>query len=285
MSPDLGLRRSWEVNGCSYATWSAGQGSPLILLHGWPVTSRHWRGIVPDLLAAGYQTHCIDLRALGESFAVDGDFSKENLALETIEVISRLLGESAPFTVVGHDWGGSVGIAIAAICDRVKNLVVEEEVPPGIHAQIAEPGASRYPSWHGAFHRENPLADQLISSHRRAYFDFFLRLRMNPDGLPSDDRESFLAAYDDERRLSAFLAYYRTRTEDLAFFQGLVHSKIAVPVLGLGGKYGMNTAVWDALEQIAVCPSFKLLDESGHYPAQEQPQQFVENVLAFLRKE
>ncbi len=278
----LGDQQIIHVNGCPYRVWSRGAGRPLILLHGWPVTSWHWNKLIPRLVVSGFQTHCIDLRGLGESQASGGDFSKENLALEILEVIHQLLGDEQPFSVIGHDWGGSVAIALAVQSEKVKSLVIEEEVPPGVSATISEPGFSRYPSWHGAFHRQASLAETLIAPRMSSYFEFFLRLRAEPKSLAEEDRSLFLSAYQDERRLPVYLQYYRTNARDAAFFRKMTNSRSAIPVLGLGGKFGMNEAVGESLKQLFLNVNFKLCEESGHYPAQEQSEFVASYILDFF---
>ena len=282
MNSILGLQGRFSLNDCDYSYWSQGSGFPIILLHGWPVTSHHWASVVPLLVEKGYATHCIDLRGLGESNCSGGNFSKKQLASEILQVIEFIIGKEAPFAVIGHDWGGSVALALTILSSRVKCLVFEEEIAPGLSATIPEPGASRYPTWHGGFHRQKQFAEKMIAANIREYFNFFLELRARPDKFQDKDRELFLYAYSEVSRLPVFLEYYRTSEEDSLFFKNMASRPLRTPVLAIGGKFAMGHAVAESLHHVCEDVSFKLLMESAHYPAQEEPRIFTENVVEFL---
>jgi pimeloyl-ACP methyl ester carboxylesterase len=256
----------------------------VVLLHGWPVTSIHWRRAVPVICAPGLATVCIDLRGLGASVAADGNFEKENLAREILQVLETLIGREARFAVIGHDWGGSVAVALATLSERVAAVVVEEEIPPGITAPLPEPGASRYPSWHGAFHRQKPLAETLISSHMAEYFRFFQKLRADPKSTDPSDLAAFLQAYSDPARLPILLDYYRTHARDSAFFGQIARRPSALPALAVGGRMAMGTAVGAAVKQLFSKTENAVFEKSGHYPAQEEPELFGQTVSQFLKR-
>ncbi len=279
---ELGQKTVISTAGCSYAVWTQGTGHPVVLLHGWPVTSLHWRKVVPFLVAEKYKTICIDLRALGESEAKDGNFEKEVLGREILQVVQKIIGEGRKFSIVGHDWGGSVAIALAKIASHVTCIAVEEEIPPGVTATILEPGASRYPNWHGGLHRQKPLAEKLISGQQQTYFEFFIQLRRDPKSLSDEDRNAFLNAYSEPSRLPLFLEYYRVHQEDSLFFRSIFEKKLATPVLALGGKFGMGLAVSKALDHLFIASRHYIFEKSGHYPAQEEPEKYAEKLISFL---
>ncbi|OYX26499.1 MAG: hypothetical protein B7Z06_05615, partial [Flavobacteriales bacterium 32-35-8] len=63
-----------------------GIGPVIILIHGWPVTSYHWRKNIPELNKAGYRTIAITLRGLGGKSSGDGNWEKETLSKEVIKL-------------------------------------------------------------------------------------------------------------------------------------------------------------------------------------------------------
>jgi len=242
----------------------------------------HWRQVIPYFVAHGFKTICIDLRGLGFSHAAAGHFGKENLAREVQEVVKQVHGVDKPYSVAGHDWGGSVAIALAAISNHVSSVVVEEELTPGAGVAIPEPGASRYPAWHGGFHRQKPLAETLIAGNEQAYFQFFLRLRSKSTSLLEQDEKAFLEAYGDSARLPIILDYYRTHLEDAAFYRKLSRRRMATPALALGGKFAMGLAVREGMQKVFSHVEHHVFDDSGHYPAQEEPKLYSERVISFL---
>lgn len=46
---------------------TAGQGEPVLMLHGFPQTLAIWARIAPALVACGYRVICADLREYGAS--------------------------------------------------------------------------------------------------------------------------------------------------------------------------------------------------------------------------
>lgn len=65
-------RQEWkriQANGLSFHLLDAGDGSSVMLLHGFPDTARLWRNQIPDLVEAGYRVIAPDLRGRGETDA------------------------------------------------------------------------------------------------------------------------------------------------------------------------------------------------------------------------
>lgn len=59
-----------------------GQGPTVVLIHGWPITSFHWRFIASVLQSAGYRTLAVTLRGLGGQSEGEGNLEKFTLAQE-----------------------------------------------------------------------------------------------------------------------------------------------------------------------------------------------------------
>lgn len=278
----LGRHQCVPLADCNYSLWRLGAGPLVVLLHGWPVTSWHWRAIAPRLADAGYEVCCIDLKGLGESIPAFGSFSKVDIAKEILEVLRICYPQVDSFSVVGHDWGGSVAVAMASISNNVCGLVVEEEILPGVQVSLPAPGRFHYPTWHGGFHRSKPLAEKMIQASLQEYFDFFIKLRHSQESLSKELRKHYLSAYSSVERLPQFLEYYRTIEIDSAFFSELSKKSLTIPVLGIGGKYAMGSGVFESLKDFASHSEFSLFEKSGHYPAEEEPEVFVELVVSFL---
>src|SRR5919106_1697015 len=68
-----------EANGLRMHVAEAGDGDPVVMLHGWPQHWYEWRHLIPPL-AAQYRVICPDLRGLGWTDAPPRGYEKENLA-------------------------------------------------------------------------------------------------------------------------------------------------------------------------------------------------------------
>jgi pimeloyl-ACP methyl ester carboxylesterase len=92
-------------------------GSPVLLLHGWPDDVRGWRGIVPYLEAEGFRWYAPWLRGFGgtvfNSAETIRDGTAAALAQDAFD-FADALGLKL-FSVVGHDWGGRAGYFMAAL--------------------------------------------------------------------------------------------------------------------------------------------------------------------------
>lgn len=95
------------------ATRWPGQGVPVLLLHGLSSTRRFWNLVAPDLVAAGLAVVALDQRGHGESPAkADTDFSPATVAEDAATALDALGLSRA--VVVGHSWGASVALTLAA---------------------------------------------------------------------------------------------------------------------------------------------------------------------------
>jgi pimeloyl-ACP methyl ester carboxylesterase len=253
-----------------------------VLLHGWPVTQAHWRGLLQPLRRDGFTPVPLTLPGLGTPPGDVSSFRKSKLAAWLRhQLAERGLRRLA---LVGHDWGGTVAVLLAAAMPRaVTALVVEEEVLPGIDVDIPAPGAESYPTWHGPFNRAPGLAEQLVPGREGAYYGAFLRESAGPAGLDPGVLRSYIDAYATDGVLAAGLGYYRTRADDIADVKLLRENPIGTPVLAIGGRYAMGSAVAEGLRPVATNVTTIVLGRSGHYPAEQEPGPAADAITEFLR--
>ncbi len=86
----------------------AGRGTPVVLLHGFPLTGEIWRE-QRQSLAAHYRVITPDLRGHGQSPAPAGIYEMELLAGDVLELLDSLQIERA--VIMGHSMGGYVTLA------------------------------------------------------------------------------------------------------------------------------------------------------------------------------
>ena len=88
------------VNGERIHYVRAGEGDPVVLLHGWPQTWYMWRKVIPTL-AERYTVIAPDLRGFGQSSKPETGYDKRTVATDVYELV-RSLGFEKVF-LVGHD--------------------------------------------------------------------------------------------------------------------------------------------------------------------------------------
>jgi haloacetate dehalogenase len=104
-----------EIGPTSYRPGVAGDGPPVLLLHGFPETHYCWHRVAPGL-AEDHTVVVCDLKGYGESRSEPGGelgegYSNRERAAELVELMGRLGHER--FSVVGHDRGGRVAYRMA----------------------------------------------------------------------------------------------------------------------------------------------------------------------------
>lgn len=99
-----------------------GSGPPLLLIHGWRGSSRHWQDTM-DYLADARSVYAIDLPGHGETPPWSDAISTAELARQTLEFADQMGLER--FDLVGHSFGSAVAVALAAAApERVRRLVL-----------------------------------------------------------------------------------------------------------------------------------------------------------------
>jgi pimeloyl-ACP methyl ester carboxylesterase len=92
------------------ATRWAGTGTPVLLLHGLASQRRFWNLVVPRLLP--HPVCALDQRGHGDTGVVDGPYDLSTCAADAATALDALGWSRA--VVVGHSWGASVALTLAA---------------------------------------------------------------------------------------------------------------------------------------------------------------------------
>jgi pimeloyl-ACP methyl ester carboxylesterase len=110
------------TNGINSAFTDAGEGLPLVFIHGFPLSRGAWSRQVAAFQAK-YRVIAPDLRGFGESGASSGPVFMSRYA-EDIHALLLHLG-TGPVILAGHSMGGYVAMAFAkAFPDLVRGLVL-----------------------------------------------------------------------------------------------------------------------------------------------------------------
>ena len=127
-----------SIDGTPIAVFSHGEGPPVVLMHGAAADHTTFRVVGPRF-AERYAVHEVDRRGRGASgdgpaYAIEREY--EDLAA----VAEALAGESGvPVGVVGHSFGGRVGLGAALLTSSIGRLVVYEGAPPTPEEPYQEP--------------------------------------------------------------------------------------------------------------------------------------------------
>jgi pimeloyl-ACP methyl ester carboxylesterase len=101
------------------AVTSSGSGEPVLLLHSSGLSSRQWRRLAEQLVVDGVRAVAPDFIGHGASAEHAGPWPfRFGYDVDAVAELARSLG--APFHVVGHSYGGFVGLKVA---ERLPALV------------------------------------------------------------------------------------------------------------------------------------------------------------------
>ncbi len=261
---------------------TAGQGFPVVLLHGWPQTWYEWRHIIPEL-AKNYRVIAPDLRGLGDSSRPADGYDKKTVGNDVWRLVHEKLGIDA-FHLVGHDWGGPTAYAIAAAHpEAVRKLVILDVAIPGDGSANISQGGRR---WHHAFQQTADLPEALVAGREDIYFGWFYRnYGHHPNVIPDEDIAEYLRTYRQPGALRAGFAYYRNIPRDIADNQAISQSfKLPMPVLALGGNssWGRRTEVLESLKSMATDVRGGVIENCGHWMPEEQPEELLLHLRAFF---
>jgi haloalkane dehalogenase len=125
-------KRFATVNGRRLAYVEAGEGDPIVLLHGNPTSSYLWRNVIPELAGSG---RCIapDLIGQGDSEKLPAELGPGRysfaVAYDYLDGLLQQLGCDRNVTLVIHDWGSALGFLWAQNHPRsVKGIAYMEGI-------------------------------------------------------------------------------------------------------------------------------------------------------------
>ena len=265
----------------------AGQGRPLLLLHGFPQTGHTFRDIAPTL-SKEFKVVVPDLPGYGRSPGPpakdDGTpFDKRSVARSMAALMSMLGAER--FLLLGHDRGARVAYRLALdMPEKVQGLVSLDTVPT-----VTVWEAMTYRSAVAGFHW--PLLAQprsvvlpILAGASDAFIghllDDWAHIPLSPDA-----REHYLAAYREKTVQEGAWADYRAGIgPDLAadIEDRTVGRKLRCPLLVPYGRYYTKADPADAWADFADNVRSVPLD-CGHFIAEEAPEPLLPLLMKFFQ--
>jgi pimeloyl-ACP methyl ester carboxylesterase len=270
-----------QVNGINMAYLQAGQGEPLLLLHGFPQHSHMWRKVIPAL-AEKFLVIAPDLRGMGGSSTNIPPYDKKTLAVDVYELINKLGLKNV--NVVGYDHGGGVAYSLAATHPEVvKKLSLLEYSPPGFGYEHGLQPVRDWQAWQLSFFTVPDVAVQFISGQERELLAwYFFHWSYNPDAISQADFEVYVRQLQKPGALRAGFSYFAAVFDDTEHFKETSKVKLKMPVLALGGEAGAGAYMVPGWQRLAENVSGGIVPKTGHWLADEQPEELVKRFLDFF---
>ena len=283
--PTVVQSRVARVNSIRMHYLRAGDGSPVVLLHGWPQTSYMWRKLIPAL-AARYTVIAPDLRGYGLTDKPPSGYDKRTMAAD-VRALAHELG-FARVAIVGHDRGARVAHRYALDHpDEVPRLVLLDMIPTRAMWQRLDLTLARG-FWHWLFHLQPDLPELLVEGRIETYLRYFFE-RWTYHRPPVEEAvPEYVRAFSRPGALRAGFADYRASFPDDAEqdeASAANGQKLAMPLLVLWGASGLvgQLAALDIWRDYATDVRGEAIPECGHFLAEERPEAVLERLIPFLR--
>ena len=268
-----------RVNGVRLHWVEAGEGPPVVLLHGFPELWYAWRYQIPVLAGAGYRVIAPDLRGYNASDRPSG-ISSYRLSVLVDDMVGLLeaLG-TGPVPWVGHDWGGVVAWHLAMRHgDAVERLAILNAPHPALFQRALRGSLSQMlrSSYAGLF--QLPwLPEAVMTAGDRAV----LRRMLRAGPAPGDaELAAYLEAFADRAALTGPVHYYRAALRRPPP-RPLPISRPTLVIWGDRDPYllpGLTEGLEGWVEDLRV----RHLPDAGHWLHQRNADEVNEILLGFL---
>ena len=254
------------------AVHTEGEGTPVLLVHGFPDSHRLWRHQIGPLVEAGHRVIAPDLRGFGESPRPDG---VESYRIVTIvqEDLIPLLDE--PAHVVGHDWGAGLSWALALLRpDLVRSLVVLSVGHPSNRA--ARSIESREKGWYQLLFQFDEAEELFLRDDAKLFREWV-------DG--AADVDTYVEDLSRPGAMTAALNYYRANLHPRNELDSRALPPCTVPTLGLwssGDRYLTEAQTQRSAEHCTAGFRYERVEDATHWMQLDQPERVTELILQHL---
>jgi pimeloyl-ACP methyl ester carboxylesterase len=272
--------RAVDVPGGPTTVWESGDGEPVVLLHGVPVSAFLFRKVLPELAARGLRGVAVDLPGFGPGPRppAGSDQSWGGLADWTARALDAL-GLDRVHLVV-HDIGGPIGFALAARHpERVRSLLALNTV--GLPAGFRRPWAME------PFGRRG-LGELWNAAMTPALFVQLMRRIGVLTPVPSVELQTHLELLHRHDRGAAFLrtmrAFERTPAFEVELVRGLADRPF--PAAALWGRQDTALRLARHGEEVRALLGLDAVEtvEARHFVPEDRPGEIADAVAALARQ-
>jgi pimeloyl-ACP methyl ester carboxylesterase len=283
-----------RVNGIRMHYVTAGQGEPLLLIHGTPKTHFYWYKLIP-LLTEHFTVVAPDLRGFGYTDRPPAEEGYDSLtnSKDLAELMSQLGHER--YHVHGEDRGAEFAYVLAATQrDRVRTLSFCEMLLSGegleewsnftvsnITAQYRQKGVW---VWHIPFFWIPHIPEMLITGHEREFWEFWIKAETwNPTAITDEAIDEWIARLMAPGGLRGVLETYRAGLKNGEINQRLKAEKLTLPIMTVGAPEFFGPLVEDQMLKMSTgVERAEIFEECGHSLSLEKEVRMAEMLREFM---
>lgn len=284
---DLGARpelKTCRANGIDFTYIEQGQGPLVLCLHGFPDTAWGFSETLGALATAGFRAVAPFMRGYAPTgLASDGDYSVLALAQDALALIG-VLGEKDAI-VVGHDWGALAAYTAANLePSRIRKLVVMSV--PHIAGTKSTLGQIRK-SWYVWFFQLPYWPQREVVKDNFGFIDRLYRDWSPTWNFTPQETEAVKKALASPHATLAALGYYRAMVRGSTHrLRTVMSQRTLVPALAMAGVQdgAIGIEQFDNVRRAYGTEfHFKRFENAGHFPHRECFDEFIVELLTFIK--
>jgi pimeloyl-ACP methyl ester carboxylesterase len=277
-------RRVIEAGGLSFSCREAGiGGEPVLLLHGFPETSRMWDPLMTLLADAGF--HCLAPDQRGYSPAARPEeieaYAYEHLAGDVLAIAAAAGFDQ--YHVIAHDWGacatwGALSVDASAIASFVAMSI--PHYLAFARAVWEDPDEEMYRGLLDLFIAEDHAAESVMSA------DDFAVMRSAWTAHHAAEVDDYLSVFRQPGAITGALNWYRASDAhrralaDGSFQFAKVDTATSL-IWGRGDPYVRRMSI-DLATEYMTGPYRVVELDAGHWLVQEEPEEVMATVIEHL---
>lgn len=280
------IRHEWvQGDGVRLRVARAGEGPPVVLLHGFPEDSRTWKHQIPALVAAGYSAAVPDQRGYLESDRPieAGAYLMKHLVADVAAVV-RSTGHGTAH-VVGHDWGGMVAWTFAATHpELLQKLVILNAPHPDLYRrELRKFSRQALLAWYVLLFRIPRLSEWVIAARDFKLVRDLLGKRPAKPAFTQKEIDGYVEALSRPGALTAALRWYRDNAsaEAQRASRSLTTEAPTLVIWGMRDS-ALVPELLDGLDQVAPNVRIHRIAAASHWVQNETPDEVNRVMMEFL---
>jgi epoxide hydrolase 4 len=275
------MERDVDIGGVRLHCVVEGEGPLVLLLHGFPETSRAWRNQIPTL-AARFRVVAPDLRGFGRSDKPKGiaAYRTTFLANDVVALVHAFDAERAH--VVGHDWGGGVAWSVASLHPEVVDRLVVLNCPhPAVMRKALRSNWTQVrKSWYIFAFQLPWLPEWALRRNGAKALKDSMRRSSKPGTFTEGDLDEYARAFSAPGAATGGLNYYRA-----AIRSRVPTQRIAAPTLLIWAEddFALGNELTLGMEGLFESPPrIAYVPDTSHWVMEERPDVVNRLLLEFL---
>jgi pimeloyl-ACP methyl ester carboxylesterase len=278
-----------------YEEWNAEGAHAIVLLHGWPDSTRSWHAVAPRLADAGYRVIAPALRGFGPTSFRERDMRRSGqlsaLGRDLVELLGALRIDRP--TLVGHDWGARAAANACGLEPGLAAHLVLISVGYGTNDPAQRISLTQARNYWYHWYLATDRGARALEDDRLAFTRVLWDTWSPPGWYDAAEFAATAEAFAGDDWLAVTLHSYRHRwgyadgDPRYSADEDRLHPApvLGLPTLVLHGARDTCNHPGSSIgkERFFAGPYLRqVLDAVGHFPQREEPDGVAERVLDFI---